>query len=327
MNELEKLRELTAVLTTNGYLKDQTEAWEYAFNSVETSVIITNTAYKIKFVNDAFNTFIDVNRYDLINNKVSSLLHGELFSKHDELVDVFVDRHFEFETTFIKSLDVWVNKKKYLITNDLNKPVGYLFTIEDVTEKEKALKKLHFMVSTADGYSWEKIITPGNDELTYIYADAKFCNDILGMSVIPEELSCAPIVGSTFSELIAPFIEEGKVHTFGEICKFTDAYTIDKKIICEFIEMGYIEREKGKVEWIIEVVKKTPVLNDSGKCTGLVGTTINCTLFSNDPVAFIKDGIGKGYIDRLSCSTNKSIVYLIKNLQNYKIPLIHVDFP
>lgn len=331
MNELEKLKELTEVLTTNGYLKDQTASWEYAFNSVETSVIITNPTYKIKFVNDAFNSLIGVNRYHLINKRISSVLSGEIFSVADETVAVDLDNYFEFDIEFIQSMDMWIHKKKYAITDDYNKLVGYLFMVIDVTDREKALKKLHFILSASNGYSWEKTTNYGDDELTYVYADTAFCEDIFNMDVDAKELTCVPIIGKTFGELVAPFIDDGRKHTFKDICKFTDRHTIDQGHACEYIEMGYIEYKKGKPEWVIIAVKKIPLFNANGVCTGIICTTDNYLYLFNDPISFISEGIAKGYIDKLDCGAEEAKIYWIKDLQSHnkliKKPLIHVDFP
>ena len=50
-DDLEKLRQLTQTLTRNGYLSDQTKAWQYAFDSVKELVCITNPSFEIKFIN------------------------------------------------------------------------------------------------------------------------------------------------------------------------------------------------------------------------------------------------------------------------------------
>jgi len=345
MNELDKLRQLTEVLTANGYLKDQTEAWEYAFNSVETSVIITNTSYKIKFVNDAFNSLVEVDRYHLINKRISSILSGELFSIDDEKIKVGQDSYFEFDIEFIKSLDIWVRKKKYSINDDIGTLVGYLFIMEDVTERERALlkvqesheeiksivKKMQRLLSISDSYSWEKTVDPSTGELVFVYTDPAFCNDLFGIRLEASDSTYAPIFGKTFDELTTNFESGKRMHVFGDISKITDKHSIEQAVTCEYIEMGYIEKEDGVVDWVIIAVKKTPSFDNNGRCTGIIGTTNKYSYLFNDIIAFIKKGISNSSIEKIDTGTEESKIYWIKDPLNEielnKNPLTHVDFP
>ena len=52
--ELEKLREITDVLTSNRYLVDRTREWEFVLDAMPALVHIIDTNFKIKFVNESF---------------------------------------------------------------------------------------------------------------------------------------------------------------------------------------------------------------------------------------------------------------------------------
>jgi hypothetical protein len=162
MNELEKLKELTVALTSNGYLSDQTRSWEYAFNSVDTMVLIVNPSYKIKFINKPLNDLLGAEEYELLNERASSIASGAIINKKEEVVEVDEKGHVELGISFIEEFNIWIKKKKYVINDDQSRLIGYMFLIEDVTEAEIANRKFH------EAYKQMLSMFDSMDELIYV---------------------------------------------------------------------------------------------------------------------------------------------------------------
>ena len=68
-NELRKLKELTDVLVSNGYLTDQASQWEAALDAIPEIIFIVNPDFDIKFVNKKFAEKMCVEKNSLINRK------------------------------------------------------------------------------------------------------------------------------------------------------------------------------------------------------------------------------------------------------------------
>lgn len=142
-DELVKLKELTKTLTSNGYLTDQTVAWEYAFNSVNELVCITNIECKIKFLNARFLEKLQFEHDHYINSYI-----GELFVSHS-VDDIVCDTNGETivgnKERFFPEFGGWFVRNRYVIKNKLNEVIGYTFMFLDVTARKQA--ELNLQVS------------------------------------------------------------------------------------------------------------------------------------------------------------------------------------
>lgn len=140
MDDLEKLRKLTKTITSNGYLTDQTKAWQYAFDSVKELVCITNPSFKIKFINKPLIKKLKL-KDNFLNEKLENILDKELFTL-DRSVGSYDERLMMQKVTYygeayIKELDGWYERYRYYIENSSGKLIGYTFMLIDVTLRKK----------------------------------------------------------------------------------------------------------------------------------------------------------------------------------------------
>jgi PAS domain S-box-containing protein len=137
-DELAKLKELTKTLTSNGYLTDQTVAWEYAFNSVSDLVCITNTDYEIKFLNSPFVEKLSEPHDFYINKDINTLFVS------DQILEIpasEVQEDTHHDEQFYTEFGGWFTKHRYRITNTSNELIGYTFMFSDVTARKQAEAK------------------------------------------------------------------------------------------------------------------------------------------------------------------------------------------
>lgn len=139
-DELAKLKELTKTLTSNGYLTDQTVAWEYAFNSVNDLVCITNTSCQIKFLNTKFLEKLPLEHDQYINIHINDLFVDNAVDE-DSCNDEG-DENITYKETFFPELGGWFVKSRYVIKNKYDEVIGYTFMFLDVTDRRRAEVKL-----------------------------------------------------------------------------------------------------------------------------------------------------------------------------------------
>lgn len=142
MDELNKLRELTETLTSNGYLKDQTAAWKYAFDSVKEFVCIVNPSCRIKFVNKSFLTLLNAKQEDIVNNKLSDLYNHQFMPGQADLTEEAFAETYTFKSFYVESLGKWFDMTRSTVNDDQGITIGYMFVIEDITEVRDARIKL-----------------------------------------------------------------------------------------------------------------------------------------------------------------------------------------
>ena len=132
-SELEKLRQLTKALTSNGYLTDQTIAWKFAFNAVDELICITNQDLKLKFMNREILGRLDIHDNSYLNKQLSSFLNKstDILKKSSSALS---DTLFYGEC-YIETLNGWFDVRRHRIKDNLHKHIGYIFILVDVTEK------------------------------------------------------------------------------------------------------------------------------------------------------------------------------------------------
>lgn len=331
MSEIEKLRELTVVLTSNGYLTDQTKAWQYAFDSVRDLVCIVNPYYKIKFINKSLSNKLGGYSTTIINERLSSVLNGALLSESEEEM-ALGGAPVYYGESYIDVLGGWYKRSRYCIEDNSGIVIGYTFMLTDVTKRklvELKLKdltdRLQNMVSAADGYLWEKERCEGSKEFIHKYVDLGFCRDFYGIDNNARFHNDSKTTGS---DLLNEFRKDGRLHTFGDLCVSTDEHVIQQGVPCDYYEMGYIEHKRGEPKWFILRVRKTPIFNDEGECISIIGFANDC---SNNPQSvklFIEKGLVTGRVKKLSTNTEQAKVYWITNNdEDMGKSLTHVDFP
>ena len=247
---------------------------------------------------------------------------------------------------YIKELNAWFDCRSYPILDDegnVSKVIEHLRDITELKEEQNkkesyyrkmtnAFKRLHFIVTAVDGYIWEREYAGTNKAMVHTYVDPAFCQDFYGLDVTKPVAPgdayayCKEAYGKTCSELIERFVATGRKHTFGKICTISDSHCIDQGKPCEYFEMGYIERIKGNPEWFILRVRKTPIFNDEGECTGILGFANDCSSDAHSVQLLVQEGLLNGDIKKLDNIAEDAKVFWIVDRHHGERNLSHLDF-
>jgi len=165
-NDLEKLRKLTETLTSNGYLTDQAASWEYAFDSVKLFVCITNTSFKLKYVNKPLRDKLNIKPSEFINKDLCKIIVDENTRRMLESTKELSNKVIEYPELFIKAFNGWYEPQRHNITTNTDKLIGYIYTFLDVTQKrlatealKKSEEKYRFLFeSMVDGFALHKML-------------------------------------------------------------------------------------------------------------------------------------------------------------------------
>lgn len=143
IDELKKLRDITEILTGNGYLKDQAEEWEYALNAIPDYVYIINTKFEIRFINDALEKRLNVNKNELYGQKCHKILWSKK-SKIDCDNIEGLDNDFGpiLKGIYLDSLVGWFDITRSPIYTRSSKLIGFICVLQEVTSAKKMWEDL-----------------------------------------------------------------------------------------------------------------------------------------------------------------------------------------
>lgn len=175
-------------------------------NEQATNIVVSETRYKKIFdeapigiakIDSNTGQILQVNKYlarflgytevDLLQMKVSSLIHPEDFAKTKKLFDEIYQgklKRFVKEERYInkKGITVWVNLIITPLWNEGETPTNYILIIEDITTRKEeepiiiaSQKRIESLINTIDGVVWEG--NPQNNECTFVSAKIQ---DVLG---------------------------------------------------------------------------------------------------------------------------------------------------
>lgn len=247
---------------------------------------------------------------------------------------------------FIEELKGWYDCRSYPILDDNGNVIQVIEHLRniDLLKKEQAVretyykkmlqtyKRLHFMISSVDGYIWEKTKCDSGlgAEMVHTFVDPDFCRDFYGLSTDEEDnfRICKMAYNKSSTELLEEFRrKDNREHSFSDICTLTDIHCESQGKPCEYFEMGYIEQMKGKPEWFILRIRKTPLYNDMGECTGILGFANNCSKDSKGIKTLIERGLITGLIKKMETGNSESRVYWVTRRKEEEKDLTHIDFP
>lgn len=224
MDELTKLKELTEALTDSGYLKDQTDSWKYAFDSVSSFVCIVDLSLKVQFINKAFAKLLDVMPSKLIGTSVVDICKDFLYECSYIENDPGNETQ-KFGVSYSSSYDKWVDKTKYTIKDDIEHVIGYMFMFEDVTaqklyeiklkESERRFKQIIKNVDkiSIQGYDEQRRVIFWNEYSEKLYGYTK--EEALGKQL--EDLIIPNDMRDTVVQLHNAWIDGGPSIPSGEL--------------------------------------------------------------------------------------------------------------
>lgn len=143
IDELKKLREITETLIGNGYLRDQAEEWEYAFDAIPDYVYIVDLKYRLKYINNALADRLKVRKDEIINMPCYKVVVSvDLEAPFDMWLNIPQQEVAKDYNLFIKNLNGWFDITRSPVYSKASNLVGFICVLQEVTEKLKALKDL-----------------------------------------------------------------------------------------------------------------------------------------------------------------------------------------
>ena len=147
IEELKKLRELTETLTGNGYLRDQTEEWEYALDAIPDEIFIINRRFEITFANKALSNRLYVSKKLLYGRSFQEAIFETSCRVLDEdwaSYEIIKKRPFLSEV-YVCSLKGWFDITRSPVLDKNNNTIGFICVLQDVTEKKRAIDQYRLM--------------------------------------------------------------------------------------------------------------------------------------------------------------------------------------
>ena len=218
------------------------------------------------------------NREDLLTGFFTAENYVDSGTREKMLEMIKNDGHFRnFEARFYRKdrSIVWIN-----YSASYNHEKGWIEGVaEDITERKRILQELknseqnyknlqmlfRNMADIVPDMIWAKDI-----DKKYIFANHSVCKNLLGTDDINEPIGKTDMFFAARQRNQHP--ENPLWHTFGEGCADSDVTTIETGDTCQFDEFGYVN---GKFLYL-DVIK-TPIRNEKGEITGVVGTARDVT--------------------------------------------------
>lgn len=265
-------------------------------NEQATNIVVSETRYKKIFdeapigiakIDSNTGQILQVNKYlahflgysevDLLQMKVSSLIHPEDFAKTKELFDEIYQgklKRFVKEERYInkKGITVWVNLIITPLWNEGETPTNYILIIEDITTRKEeepiiiaSQKRIESLINTIDGVVWEG--NPQNNECTFVSAKIQA---VLGYTA--QEWMETPNI---WYDKLYP--DDRDLITSSIKNAINDKSTIDLEY--------RIYAKDGSLLWIRDIIS---VINEKDKIIKLRGIMIDITLQKKDEAALKK---------------------------------------
>ena len=185
----------------------------------------------------------------------------------------------EMEIISAKGKRKWVRTIGEAIRNEKGVITVVLGSFQDITQRKhselallESKKKneelstlMRLMADNMPDMLWAK-----NLEKEYIFANKAICDNLLGAASTEEPLGKTDMFFALRERAKHP--ENPEWHTFGEICRDSDAITLQEMKAMQFEEFGNV---KGK--FLILDVHKAPLLDNQGNLIGVVGSARDIT--------------------------------------------------
>ncbi len=194
----------------------------------------------------------------------------------------FPDTYFNAHDSIPEFPDVpaWIRTIGFPLNNSNEKPERFVLMHENITERrqaEDALKEkeatyrslsnlLRLLCDNVPDMIWAKDI-----EKRFIFANKAICRDLLNAADTDEPIGKNDMFFAERER--ARHADNPEWHTFGEICRDTDAITMDAGKPQQFDEHGNVQ---GK--FLFLDVHKAPFIDEKGNMIGTVGSARDVTV-------------------------------------------------
>ena len=322
------------------HLNETTELLEGVLNAIPDIIGVQDSNHNLIKYNKAGLDFFNVTSEDIKGKKCFEMMN------RDENCDECQTRICKATKApaklerYIEELKGWYDCRSYPILNHAGEVTKVIEHLRDISDSKRdqakqqmyyqkmnqAFRRLKFMITAVDGYLWEKEKGALEQDLVHTYVDPSMCREFFGIHG-EDEAVCQQAYGRTTSELLCDLRDKGLKNTFGSVCSITDKHCEEQGVPCEYFEMGYVEHNKGRPNWFIVRVRKTPIYNDMGECTGMLGFANNCSEESNAIKELLELGLADGRIKQLATDTDEAKIYWLVKKKDEGKSLNHLDFP
>jgi len=237
---------------------------------------------------------------------------------------------------YIEELQGWFDCRSYPILDtdgNVTKIIEHLRDISDWKKEQELYKEVHlkveqafhrlrFIVRAVDGFLWEKTWDMEKNAWVLTYVDPQFCREFYYLNGTDEEV-CEKAYGKSTDNLLQfDFNDLDYKNSFANVCMLTDKHCLEQEEASEYFEMGYMNNV-----WTILKVRKTPLYDGRGKCTGILGFAKNCSDDSYSIKELLEVGIQTNRIKKLTTGSNRLKLYWVVQRKNEAKDLTHLDFP
>jgi PAS domain S-box-containing protein len=250
-------------------------AHDNLFRSMTNGMLVLDESLRLLNFNPSIKTMFNLADSDI--GKLVNTIHSLGKEVIEHLINTS-EGHAELKLR-LEGKARWLDIEGSVILNHKGKKVGSLYSFWDITaqknaevallESEKKYRELstllRLLADNMPDMLWAK-----NLKKEYIFANKAICTSLLNAVDTDEPIEKNDMFFALRERHSRP--EDPEWHTFGEICRDSDAITLGEMRPMQFDEYGNV---KGK--YLFLDVHKAPLFDAEGKLIGVVGSARDVT--------------------------------------------------